>query len=107
MIYELRTYRCMPGRKADVLARFRDHTMGLFKKHGIEVVGFWDTVVGDLDDLVYIVRFASADDRMKSWAAFQTDPAWHKARDKSHARGTIVEHIRTALLGATDFSPKV
>ena len=57
MVYELRVYRCMPGRKADVLARFRDHTMRLFTKHGVHVVGFWETLVGEVDELVYITRF--------------------------------------------------
>lgn len=107
MTYELRVYRCMPGRKADVLARFRNHTMGLFQKHGIHVVGFWETVVGEVDELVYITRFESWEERTKRWNAFQSDPEWQRARDESHARGLIVEHIRTAMLEATDFSPKV
>ncbi len=106
MLYELRVYRCAPGRKADVLARFRNHTMALFQKHGIHVVGFWETLVGEVDELVYITRYESWDDRMKQWAAFQADPAWQKARDESHARGFIVDGIRTTLLQATDFSPK-
>lgn len=107
MVYELRVYRCMPGRKGDVLARFRDHTMGFFRKHGIEVVGFWDILVGETDELVYITRYASWEERTKKWGAFQADPDWQRAREQSHARGVIVESIRTALLAATDFSPRV
>lgn len=107
MVYELRIYRCMPGRKADLLARFRNHTMRLFEKHGVHVVGFWDTVVGETDELVYITKFPSWDERQKRWAAFQADPEWQRARDESHAHGLIVEHVRTALLSATDFSPAV
>jgi len=107
MVYELRVYRCMPGRKADVLARFRNHTMGFFKKYGIEVVGFWDTVVGEVDELVYMTRYVSWEDREKKWGAFQADAEWKRARDESHAKGFIVESIRTSLLAATDFSPKV
>ena len=107
MVYELRIYRCMPGRKADVLARFRDHTMRLFKKHGIHVVGFWEVVVGEVDELVYITRYETWETRDKRWVAFQSDPEWHAARNKSHERGFIVESIRTSLLQATDFSPAV
>jgi hypothetical protein len=107
MIYELRVYRCMPGRKADVLARFRDHTMGFFRRHGIQVVGFWDTLVGDQDELVYITRYESWEDREKKWGAFQADPEWQRVRERSQERGVLVEHIRTALLTATDFSPRV
>jgi hypothetical protein len=107
MIYELRVYRCMPGRKADVLARFRDHTMGFFRRHGIQVVGFWDTLVGDQDELVYITRYESWEDREKKWGAFQADPEWQRVRERSQERGSLVEHIRTALMTATDFSPRV
>ncbi len=107
MVYELRIYRCMPGRKSDVLARFRNHTMGLFKKHGVEVVGFWDTLVGESDELLYITKFASWEERQKRWGAFMADPEWQKARQQSHAQGVIVEHVRTSLLTATDFSPPV
>lgn len=107
MIYELRVYRWAPGRKGDVLARFRDHTMAFFTKHGIHVVGFWETLVGETDELIYITRYESWEDRMKRWGAFQADPEWQRIRDQSHARGVIVESIRTALLQATDFSPLV
>jgi len=107
MVYELRIYRCMPGRKADVLARFRDHTMGLFRKHRIHVVGFWDTLAGEIDELVYITRYASWEEREKKWGAFQADPEWQRVRERSTARGAIVEHIRTSLLAPTDFSPPV
>lgn len=106
MIYELRTYRCAPGRKNDVLARFRDHTMGFFREYGIHVVGFWETVVGEVDELVYITRYDSWEEREKRWGMFQKDPEWQRVREQSHARGVIVESIRTALLQATDFSPK-
>ena len=41
MIYELRTYEAAPGKLPALNARFRDHTRGLFERHGMEVVGFW------------------------------------------------------------------
>lgn len=106
MIYELRIYRCAPGRKNDVLARFRDHTMGFFRDYGIHVVGFWETVVGEVDELVYLTRYDSWADREKRWGAFLADPEWQRVRQQSHTHGVIVESIRTALLQATDFSPK-
>jgi NIPSNAP len=107
MIYELRIYRCMPARKSDVLARFRNHTMGFFKRHGIEVVGFWDTLVGEADELIYMTKYASWEEREKKWGAFMADQEWQRVRDETQAHGPIVEHIRTALLTATDFSPKI
>ena len=40
-IYELRTYTTNEGKLDDLHARFRDHTVTLFKKHGMESVGYW------------------------------------------------------------------
>ena len=40
-VYELRTYVTNPGKLDNLNARFRDHTVGLFKKHGIESIGYW------------------------------------------------------------------
>ena len=39
--FELRTYYAAPGKFEALHARFRDHTCALFKKHGMEIVGFW------------------------------------------------------------------
>ncbi len=39
--YEIRTYIAAPGKLEELHARFRNHTMKFFKKHGIAVVGFW------------------------------------------------------------------
>jgi hypothetical protein len=35
MIYELRIYRCVPGRKAPLLRRFETETVQIWEKHGI------------------------------------------------------------------------
>ena len=40
MIYEYRAYYVVPGRMPDLQDRFAKHTLPLFKKHGIRVVGF-------------------------------------------------------------------
>lgn len=40
-IYELRVYTTCPGRMPALLARFKDHTLRIWERHGIEPVGFW------------------------------------------------------------------
>ena len=47
MIYELRVYEAAPGRLPDLNARFANHTLGFFARHGIKVVGFWTEEVQD------------------------------------------------------------
>ena len=58
---ELRTYHATAGKLDELLARFRDHTLALFDRHGFEVIGFWTGVdaEGDVDGtLVYLLAFA-------------------------------------------------
>src|ERR1700722_5908902 len=40
-VFELRTYHASPGKLDNLHARFRDHTMALFTKHGIMNFGYW------------------------------------------------------------------
>ena len=46
MIYELRIYRCVPGRKPALLSRFENETLRIWEKHGIRQAGFWTTLIG-------------------------------------------------------------
>src|SRR5947208_8182061 len=46
MIYELRLYRCVPGRKPALLSRFENETLRIWEKHGIRQAGFWTTLIG-------------------------------------------------------------
>ena len=57
MIYEMRSYRAMPGRMPDLLKRFDTITLKLFEKHGIKQAGFWTTEVGESNhNLMYLRR---------------------------------------------------
>ena len=47
MIYELREYQPVPGQLANLLARFEDDTVHIWKKHDIRAVGFWTTLIGE------------------------------------------------------------
>ena len=40
-VFELRTYTTAEGKLPNLQARFRDHTMRIFERHGIENVGYW------------------------------------------------------------------
>lgn len=105
MIYELRIYRTLPGRLPNLLARFRDHTLKIWEKHGIKQAGFWTTLVGDsASDLTYLIAWDSLAERDKKWAAFQSDPDWHKARAESEKDGPINANVSNSLLLPTDFS---
>lgn len=105
MLYELRVYQSVVGQMPKLLARFRDHTVPIWEKHGISPLGFWTTLIGDSsNELTYILRWESLADREAKWTTFLNDPAWRKARDDSERDGPIVASIRNQILAPTEFS---
>ena len=105
--FELRTYTTNPGKLDALNARFKNHTIQLFKKHGIEVVGFWvptDKEAGAGDKLVYLLAFPSREAAEASWKAFRADPAWVAVRSASEADGAIVAKVESVFLAPTDYS---
>ena len=105
MIYEMRSYRAMPGRLPDLIKRFDTITLKLFEKHGIQQAGFWTTEVGESNhNLIYLLAYESMADREKKWTAFQSDPDWIAGRAKSEEDGQIIDNIVSQLLVPTAFS---
>ncbi len=106
MIYELRTYIIVPGRIQDIKARFRDHTIGLFEKHGMQVVGFWQTVESEepADELVYLLAFEDMKARNAAFDAFRNDPEWQAVYKASRINGPLVARVTSKFLQPTDFS---
>ncbi len=106
MIYELRIYETLPGRMQALEKRFAEVTLEIFKRHGIEAVGFWKTEIGESNqELIYLLRFENHAAREKAWAAFQADPEWQRKRAESEADGLIVKNIRNAIWRPTPYSP--
>jgi heme-degrading monooxygenase HmoA len=106
MIYELREYVATPGAAEALHARFADHTLGLFEKHGLEVLGVW-TDPADADRIVYLLRFADEQARDQAWAAFKGDPNWQAVKAASETAGPLLaeQHSRT-LIGAPYWTEK-
>ncbi len=106
MIYEYRVYEAMPGKLPDLHARFRNHTLKLFKRHGMQSVGYWTPSVGDYTDrLIYIVAFEDEGHRERAWASFFGDPDWQRVKAESEVDGPLVARLTNALLAPTDYSP--
>jgi hypothetical protein len=106
-VYEMRTYYANPGKLDALHKRFRDHTLALFAKHGIESIGYWTPVDNADNKLVFLLAYPSRDAREKSWKAFMDDPAWKKAFEDSHKDGPLVARFESLFLQATDYSPVV
>jgi len=107
-VFQLRTYTIRDGQEEALHRRFREHGCALFKKHGIEVVGFWtpqDEKDGKGKKLVYMVAFPSMDAARKSWKSFGGDPEWKRIKAETNKDGDLVDRWEAVYLDPTDFSP--
>lgn len=113
-IFELRTYIATPNNLDHLNARFRDHTVKLFEKHGMTNVAYWNLVkdeklttgkllnaaspvgkaTAEVDEktpaaplsLIYMLAHKSTDAAKASFDAFRMDPLWVKARSESEQK---------------------
>jgi len=107
-LFELRTYQAAPGKYDALQARFRDHTVGLFAKHGLELVGFWlplDLDGQPTDTLIYLLVFGDRAAANQAWKAFGSDPAWVEVKAASEVDGPLTLTIESVFLTAADYSP--
>lgn len=109
VVYELRVYHAYEGKLNDLLARFRNHTMTIFKRHGMESVAYWTPTDEPLQGktLFYVLRHPSREAATANWAAFHGDPEWMQVSAASEANGKLVEKVESTFLQLTDFSPHV
>lgn len=106
-VYELRTYTTPEGKLPNLQARFRDHTIRIFNKHGMKSVGYWvpqDAPTKD-NTLIYIISHDSREAAKTNWANFQADPEWKKVAAESQVDGRILNGVVSVYMDATDYSP--
>jgi hypothetical protein len=104
-VYELRTYTCYEGKLDALKARFRDHTIRIFNRHGMESIGYW--VPQDersKTTLIYILAHPSLEAAKKNWTDFRNDPEWKKVSTESEANGKIVQKVESVFMDPADFS---
>jgi len=104
--YEMRVYYSPEGKLNELHARFRNHTLKLFEKHGIKNIGYFVPEGANPENkLVYFLAYESREARDKAWKAFMADPDWQKAWKESEKNGTLVAKIEESYLQPTDYSP--
>jgi len=111
--YELRDYTASPGNLDGLLARFRNHTLELFKKHGMTNVLYFTRLKDQPDadvKLIYLLAHDSEEAAKASFDAFRQDPQWVAAREASEkaAGGSLTvakDGVLSEFLKPADFSP--
>ena len=109
VVYELRVYHANEGKLDALLARFRDHTVEIFKRHGMKSVAYWTPTDEPLkgSTLIYILEHPSRAAATANWKSFHDDPEWVKVSTASEVNGKLVEKVDSTYMTLTDFSPPI
>jgi hypothetical protein len=110
--FELRTYTASAGNLGALDSRFRDHTLKLFARHGMENVAYWHLMPDQKDadhTLIYLLAHKSKEAQAASFKAFGSDPEWTAARKASEEKAggplTVPNGVKSVSLKPTDYSP--
>jgi hypothetical protein len=112
--FELRTYTASAGNLSALDSRFRDHTIKLFSKHGMQNLAYWHLMSdqkGADNKLIYLLAHKSKDAAAESFQAFRGDPDWVAAKEASEkkAGGSLTEGgmagVKSEFLKPMDYSP--
>ena len=106
-VYELRTYTAPEGKLGELNARFRNHTLKIFERHGMKNVLYMtpQDAPDSQNTLIYVLEHQSREAAKKSWDAFRADPEWQKVAKETTANGPITTKVVSVFADPTDYSP--
>lgn len=109
-LYELRVYHANPGKLDTLNKRFREHTLGLFEKHGMRNVAYWVEQPSEQapgGKVIYVLAFPGREARDASWQAFIADPEWKAVAAASEVDGKLLAKIESTFMSLADYSPPI
>ncbi|EPL15520.1 NIPSNAP family protein [Pseudomonas sp. CF161] len=104
MYYELRTYTLNPTKLGDWLALYKSNALAVQQEHLGNLVGFFTTEIGEVNQVVHIWGYASLDERISRRNAMAADPRWQEFARLNKELNAVVS-LESRLLRPTDFSP--
>ena len=107
-VFELRTYKTIPGKRETLANRFRDHTAAMFERAGMKNIGYFNAITGDDTDdtFIYMLAYPSREARDEMWQELGTYEDFQEIivqveRDDSRK---LVSTIDARLLLPTSYS---
>ncbi len=100
-IYEFRNYRVKTGRGAAWTARMAQD-LAAREKYS-KVVGVWNTVLPDPNEVCHLWVYESFEARMEARAASQADPVWQEFLSFG---GPLLEEMHSTILIPSPYSPR-
>ena len=102
MIYEMRTYGMKVGTVPVYLELVEEEGIQIQKEHLGDLVGYFSSEIGPLNEIVHIWAFADLADRAARRAKLAADPRWQRFMPKIQA---LIDTMENKILLAAPFSP--
>lgn len=102
MFYELRTYRLKVGAVPAYIQLVHEEGLAIQKRHLGQLVGYFSTDIGALNQIVHMWAFESLDDRDRRRTALLMDPLWLAFLPKLQV---LIEDMECKILKPMPFSP--
>jgi hypothetical protein len=105
MLYDVRTYTCIPGTLKKHMALYAEHGYDVQRRHLGEPLVYLLTETGNVNSYTHIWVFADAGDRSQRRAALQNDPDWAGYLEKSAQAAYLVSQENRLMVRAPFFKP--
>lgn len=76
MIVDVRTYTLIPRKMPVYLELFEKHALPVMQRHGLELMGYYTSQIGALNQVVHLWRYDSLADLERKRTARDADPDW-------------------------------
>ncbi len=101
-IFEMRTYSLKPNMTQAYLRFYHDHGSAIHVRHLGPSVGWWQSEVGALNQVIMLWRYEDFADREQRRMALAADPEWQAFIPQTAA---YIERMENRILRPTFFSP--
>ncbi|MAH85098.1 MAG: hypothetical protein CBB68_12695 [Rhodospirillaceae bacterium TMED8] len=102
MIIDHRTYNIKHGKSQIYIALFKDCGLPIQLKHLGNLIGYFETVIGTLNQVIHLWGYIDFADMEKRRHARDTDPAWAIYKKKS--AGMLISQ-ENKIIKPVNFSP--
>ena len=103
----MRTYQLYDDTRDAFHARFRDHAVRIFERHGFSFVAGWERRQGDTPLFTYVLRWPDEATMQRCWDAFKADEEWAdiKRQTAATASGPLLGDIEDCVINPVDYLP--
>ena len=102
MIVDVRTYTLIPRKMAKYLELFEKHALPVMQRHGLELMGYYVSQIGPLNQVVHLWRYDSLADMEKKRSARDADPDWAEFLTRTEGMVLLQDN---KVMRPTAFSP--